>query len=70
MLSKSAEETKTYFKQQVQPIFEQLIAEIAFNRPENIEEYAIRYFKNPKKMDRDQSDSEDDCDRFEEITQE
>lgn len=60
----------TYFKQNVQPIFEQLIAEIVFNRPENVEEYTIRYFKNPNKLDRDQSDSEEDCDRFEEITEE
>lgn len=34
----------------MQPLFEDLIAKIVFNRPEDIEEYVIKYFTNPRKM--------------------
>lgn len=46
MMEHQKENARKYFKEEVEPVFSDLITSITLDRPEDIVEYALRYFKN------------------------
>lgn len=52
----TSEHMREYFKNEVQPLFEELITQIVLNRPEDIIEYALKFFKNGPGIEGDEED--------------
>ena len=62
------ESTREYFQVQVQPLFSNLMSKLITNRPEDIPEFVLKYFQRCNQPPKDSSDSDEDSDRFEEIS--